>query len=451
MKKKRNFDEFKHLLMFITSLILVAGLTLIFAYVWFKLYNPYIMTLRGSWLLIGLYAFEHILFAKIYGAFKVGYYKSGDIIYSQTLTMLIVNLLMYFQICLIARVVAGFVPIIEMTLYDFVAIVIWVFISSKIYAKLYPPKRLIIVYSSHNAEELVRKMSQRTDKYQICEAINCEEGFEAIKARIDNYDGAIICDLPGKDRNDILKYCFEHGKRTYVTPKLSDIIIRGAENIHLFDTPILLSRNNGLTFEQRVLKRFLDIFLSVIGLIIISPFMLIVSFLIKIYDGGPVFFKQDRVTKDGRVFKIYKFRSMREQTPDEKAHPAEKDDDRITPIGKIIRKIRFDEFPQLINIIKGDMSIVGPRPEAVELFDKYEESIPEFKYRTKVKAGLTGYAQIFGKYNTSAYDKLKLDLIYIEDYSLRLDVQLVIMTIKVLFMKESTEGFDNDIGTPDAK
>ncbi|MGX8691653.1 MAG: sugar transferase, partial [Eubacteriales bacterium] len=236
---------------------------------------------------------------------------------------------------------------------------------------------------------------------------------------------------------------YDNGKRTYVTPKVSDIIIRSGENLHVFDTPLLLCRNTGLTFEQKVLKRIVDILLSLIALVLTSPFMLITAIAIKAYDKGPVFYKQARVTKDGKVFDIIKFRSMIPNAEaDGKSRPAVSDDERITPIGKVIRAIRFDEMPQIFNILKGDMSIVGPRPERVEHVEKYTKEMPEFAYRLKVKAGLTGYAQVYGKYNTTSYDKLKLDLFYIENYSLRTDIRLIFMTVKVLFMKESTEGFD---------
>lgn len=362
------------------------------------------------------------------------------------LSIILVNFLTYFIISLVGRVLVGVLPIIKLTVIDAVIVIVWTYIVSKIYEHLFPPRRLLMIYSNHNATSLIKKMSQRSDKYQICEAINIEEGMEAIKARIDKYDGAIICDVPSQIRNDILKHCFEISKRTYITPKISDVIIRGADEINLFDTPILLCRNRGLSIEQRFFKRFFDVLLSLIALIILSPFLLLIAIAIKLYDHGPVFFTQERITIDGRKFKIFKFRSMIvDAEKDGQSIPATDNDPRITPVGKFIRKIRFDEFPQLINIIKGDMSIVGPRPERTEHVEEYIKDMPEFKYRTKVKAGLTGYAQVYGKYNTTAYDKLKLDMMYIENYSIRMDFQLIVMTIKVLFIKDSTEGFEQDI------
>jgi len=226
-------------------------------------------------------------------------------------------------------------------------------------------------------------------------------------------------------------------------PKVTDVILQGAEELHLFDTPILLTREYTLTVEQRFFKRLVDIVCSLILLVIASPIMLITAIVIKLYDGGPVLYKQVRCTRDQREFEIMKFRSMRvDAEKDGVARLAQKNDSRITPIGKFIRKVRIDELPQLLNILRGDMSFIGPRPERPEIITQYMEIMPEFAYRMKVKAGLAGYAQVYGKYNTTPYDKLKLDLTYIEKYSLWLDFELMLLTLKILFWPDSTEGVE---------
>lgn len=187
----------------------------------------------------------------------------------------------------------------------------------------------------------------------------------------------------------------------------------------------------------------MDVVICLVAMVVAAPIMLVVAIAIKLEDGGPVFYKQGRVTRDNKVFDILKFRSMIVDA--EKGGisiPATDHDPRITKVGRVIRATRIDELPQIINILKGDMSIVGPRPERVEHVEKYTQEIPEFGYRLKVKGGLTGYAQIYGKYNTSAYDKLRLDLMYIENYSLALDIKLILMTLQIMLKKESTEGFD---------
>ena len=287
----------------------------------------------------------------------------------------------------------------------------------------------------------MQKISTREDKYQICNIIHYGEGLDAIMDLIHNYDAMIIGDIPAHERNQLLKMCFGQGIRTYTVPKISDIINRSSDNLNLFDTPLLLSRNEGLKIEQLFCKRLLDIVCSAIGLILTSPFFLVIAVMIKATDRGPVFYKQVRLTKDRKEFMIYKFRTMiQDAEKDGHARLAANDDDRILPVGKFLRATRLDELPQLINILKGEMSLVGPRPERPELAAEIEKELPEFAYRLKVKSGLTGYAQIYGKYNTTAYDKLKLDLTYIRNYSFFLDLKLMIMTPKIMLMKESSEG-----------
>ena len=260
---------------------------------------------------------------------------------------------------------------------------------------------------------------------------------------MNEYEGVIIWDLPSAIRNRYLKYCFDHSIRCYMSPKISDIILIGTTRIHLFDTPLLMSRNHGFSVEERAGKRILDIIVSGIGIVLTSPLMLLIAICVKAYDRGPVFYLQDRLTYKGKEFKICKFRSMCVDSEKQGARLASKHDSRITPVGKVLRNLHLDELPQLFNVFKGDMSLVGPRPERRVIMDEYEKEIPEFHYRLKVKAGLTGYAQVYGKYNTTPYDKLKLDLFYIENYSLLLDIKLLFMTVKIFFQKEVSEGVED--------
>ncbi|MCM1146110.1 MAG: exopolysaccharide biosynthesis polyprenyl glycosylphosphotransferase, partial [Lachnoclostridium sp.] len=259
------------------------------------------------------------------------------------------------------------------------------------------------------------------------------------------YGAVVLWDIPIQVRNELLKYCYSKSIRVYMMPKVSDVLVKGSDQLHLFDTPILLTREYALKIEQRLVKRLIDLLCAVILLVIASPFMLITAIAIKLYDGGPVLYKQIRCTRDGQEFYILKFRSMRvDAEKDGVARLAAKNDTRITPVGKVIRAVRIDELPQLFNILKGDMSFIGPRPERPEIIAQYVEEMPEFVFRMKVKAGLAGYAQVYGKYNTTPYDKLKLDLTYIENYSIWLDLKLMLLTLKILFKPESTEGVDSN-------
>ncbi len=435
-------DRYKRIISLSLALILLGILTGTFAFVWYTYYSETIVLpfyRRGNWVLIGIYCLLTALFFKAYGGFKVGYLKKTDMLYSQLISMACVNFVAYFMISLIGRDFMRAMPIFLMTFADFGFISIWTVVSGWFYFLIYPPRKLIIIYGSHQAASLVLKMSQRVDKYMICESVSINEPEDYILEQIMKYEGVIICDIPAGTRNDLLKFCFRNNVRAYIAPKISDIIVRGAEDIRLFDSPLLLCRNYGLDFEQRFFKRVFDIVFSLIAIIPASPFMLISAIAVKLYDGGPVLYKQKRLTIDNREFYVYKFRSMIVDA-EKNGVPqlASEEDDRITPVGKVLRKFRIDEFPQLFNILKGEMSVVGPRPERPELTEEYMKEMPEFDFRLKVKAGLTGYAQVTGVYDTSPYDKLKMDLMYIENYSLRMDLQIILMTLKTMLFPGKT-------------
>lgn len=442
----RNREQYKRILNFTGAIIITAIFTAMFSNVWYNHYNSSMLDpfwFKGNILLLALYALGYIFMTISFNGFRLGYERTLGLFGSQVLSILGSNTIAFLVISLIGRGRLTVIPMLGLTLIELVIAFIWSIIFTKIYNTMYPPRRLIIVYGNKNAKMLVSKMSKRNDKYTICAAVSCDEKLSEIERRILKYEGVIISDIPSDLRNKLVKFTFEHSIRTYINPKLSDIILRGADNFTLFDTPLLLARNQGIKFEQKFLKRILDIICSATALIIASPFMIITAIAIKCYDGGPVFYAQERLTTDGKIFKVLKFRSMIVNAEKNGARLASQNDDRITPIGKIIRKCRIDELPQLINIFKGDMSFVGPRPERPELAEKYEHNMPEFKYRLKVKAGLTGYAQIMGKYNTTPYDKLKMDLMYIENQSLWEDLKIVIATIRICFVPEATEGVES--------
>lgn len=313
-----------------------------------------------------------------------------------------------------------------------------------IYRKKFPPLQILEIYGDY-AHGLHQKMNAITYKYYIDTLLHYNTSFGELKAEIKKHDAVLISDVPSHEKNLILKTCVDLDKRVYFVPKISDVITASAEKLNLIDTPLFLIRDVGINWLERIIKRAMDIVLSGIALVLLSPILFITAIAIKTNDGGPVFYRQERCTIGGAKFMILKFRSMIvDAEKDGRPHPAGEKDDRITKVGHVIRATRIDELPQIINILKGDMSIVGPRPERVEHVEKYTKDIPEFSFRSKVKGGLTGYAQVYGKYNTTALDKLKLDLIYIMNYSLLLDMQIIFETVKILFRKESTEGFSEE-------
>lgn len=444
----KSYDKYKRLVQIFSSIIMILSATSVYTVVWYRYISPFEQVWfarRGNWMMSALYAVLLMFFFHMYGGFRLGYLEKWNVVYSQILSLLIVNVITYFQISLLSYGFPMPMPFILLMVCDIIAVISWMTIWDMCYKRMFPPRRILLIYKNENGLSLSTKMKQRTDRYNLEEHISISEGMDKILSTVGKYEGVILCDIETSDRNTILKYCFENEIRIYMTPKISDIIVRSAEEMHIFDTPLLLSRNIGLTLEQQILKRIMDICFSVIMLCVLSPVMLIAAAAVKLYDKGPVIYKQKRLTIHGREFFVYKFRSM--STDAEKdgiARLASANDTRITPVGRIIRMCRIDELPQLFNVLEGSMSLVGPRPERPEIAKKYQQELPQFSARLKVKAGLTGYAQIYGKYNTTPYDKLKLDITYIQNFSLLMDLKILILTVKILFIKESTEGVSDE-------
>lgn len=445
----KNFDPYKRTILFFASMINVCMMTALFSYSWYHFYADMMYTYRfyrrGNYVVLALYAVLLFFFSNMYGSLKIGRFRRIEVLLSQYLSLFLTNVVMYVVISLLAfRFVTPFYLFVVL-LAEMLVSTIWNVIVIKLYNRIFQPWKILLVYGERPAADLVYKVEARRDKYAIYDAVNINEGMEQIKKRILDFQAVIIGDIPAVERNDVLKYCYAQKVRAYVIPKISDIILMGADRIHVFDTPFMLSRGYTLSFDQRFGKRTLDIILSVLLLIAASPFMLLMALAIKLYDHGPVFYSQVRCTKGGKEFAIYKFRSMIVDAEKKGGvQLAKEHDERITPVGRVIRAARIDELPQLFNILKGDMSFVGPRPERPELIKEYSQEMPEFVFRMRVKAGLTGYAQVYGKYNTTPYDKLKLDLFYIENYSFWTDMKLILMTVKTIFKPASTEGIEQE-------
>lgn len=445
----KNYDPYKKTILFFASLVNIILMAGVFAYVWYNYYSSmmYVTTFyrKGHYVVIGLFAIILFFFSNMYGGLKIGQLRRIEVMLSQYLSLLLTNIIAYIVISLLAFRAVNPMTLIMSFIVEMVISTIWNVIIIHVYNRIFQPWKILLIYGERPAADLVYKVEARRDKYAIYDAINIDEGIDVIHEKMKDFQAVIIGDISAVKRNDMLKYCYANKIRAYVIPKISDIILMGAEKIHVFDTPFLLSKGYALSFDQRFWKRVLDLIIAVPMLIIASPVMLLTAIAIKLYDKGPVFYKQVRCTLYEKEFPIYKFRSMIVNAEsDGVAMLARENDDRITPVGKFIRATRIDELPQLFNIIKGDMSFVGPRPERPEIMREYCEEMPEFTFRTRVKAGLTGYAQVYGKYNTTPYDKLKLDLFYIENYSIWTDIKLILMTIKTVLRKEATEGIGDD-------
>jgi exopolysaccharide biosynthesis polyprenyl glycosylphosphotransferase len=427
---------------------------LIFTYHWINHFSPSLVDdinfyFWGYILEIGLYATILVFLSFMYGGLRFGYLKNIEIIFSKLFATVIANILIYVQLSLMAMQL--FIPrfFVQMMLMQCISDILWIAIANRIYHSIFPPRKLLLIHGDRPIDSIIQKFQSRKDKYRIEKCLHIHNGCKNIcneiltGYRAGEYQAVVIGDISVDNRNKILKFCYANSIRFYITPKITDVILMGAEPLHLFDTPLLLTREYRLTVEQRFIKRSFDLLLALALTLLTSPIMLLTAVSIKLYDGGPILYKQIRCTINQKQFYIMKFRSMfLDAEKDGVARLASKNDNRITPVGKIIRKIRVDELPQLFNILRGDMTFIGPRPERPEIIAQYVEIMPEFAFRMKVKAGLAGYAQVYGKYNTTPYDKLKLDLFYIEHYSVWLDCKLILLTLKVLFWPDSTEGVE---------
>lgn len=322
---------------------------------------------------------------------------------------------------------------------------LWSISANSLFYKKHPKKRALLLYGDKTIKssdlDIEGKPVERLISIEK-EVFCCKENMEDILNVLEDYDVFFAVGISSECISILSLYCIEKEKDGYFVPNIGEIIFQDAYHIQSFHNPILAVKRKHNRLEYLLAKRLFDIVASLLGIIIFSPLMLIVAIVIKAYDGGPALYRQKRLTKDGREFNMYKFRSMivnAEQNGEAVLSGGEQDS-RITPVGKVIRAIRFDELPQLFNILRGDMTIVGPRPERPEIAEKYYRTLPEFSLRLQVKAGLTGYAQVYGKYNTSPEQKLKFDLMYINSMSMLTDIKLMFATLGVLFAKESTEG-----------
>ena len=436
-------EQQKRIFSITSNFILWVFEALTFAIVWFKYYhNPYNSHFfkYGHMAVIGLYAIFMYLLTKSFNGYNVSYMRSVDLILSHMLAIICSGGAGYVFICMVFTDYMPMLPVLLGALVQLVFAGVWIKLTRVVYENVFPPRKVIIICGNYPLENFLEKLNTRTDKYEVKEILNYQKGIERICSDVLDFEGVFLYDLPSGERNSIMKYCYEHDIRTYVVPKITDIIMRGSDYMHLVDTPLFLSRNQGLNLDQRFVKRIMDIVTALIGIVLTAPLMLIIALFIKLYDGGAVLYSQERLTLGGKSFMMLKFRSMSIDAEEKGAQLAKKHDDRITPVGRVLRRLHLDELPQLFNVLLGDMSIVGPRPERPEIFERYSKEIPDFEIRLKVKAGITGYAQVYGKYNTKPIDKLKLDLTYIQEYSYWLDIKLMILTFRVIFRKENSEG-----------
>ena len=438
-------NGFRHTLALrIVQLVNVLLMALPFAGCWFwyyamNIHSPYYFW--GNWAMVLLFVILYVTFARVYDAFYISLNRISEIVYSQGLALLFADGIVFLVIWLLTKTFPNLLPGLAALGAQLILSLVWAVLANWWYFSVYPPRPSVVVFDDRvGLENLIHEYGLQK-KFDVSHTVQVADCLNDLTV-LDGVDTVFLSGIHSHDRNIILKHCVEHGINVYVIPRIGDIIMSGAKRMHMFHLPVLrVGRYNpGLAFL--FVKRVADIVISLLALVILSPVFLVTAIAVKATDGGPVFYKQARLTRNAKEFNVLKFRSMRVD--------AEKDgvarlstgsnDDRITKVGRIIRAVRIDELPQLINILRGDLSLVGPRPERRAIAEEYEKTMPEFRLRLQAKAGLTGYAQVYGKYNTTPYDKLQMDLMYISHPSIIEDLRILFATVKILFLPESTEG-----------
>lgn len=419
-------------------------MTVAYAVAWFWFYDQLTAVKyywKGDVAIIAFFALLYYLFAKTYDAFLISHYRIFDIVASQSLAVFLSDGLMYIVMFFLAKKFINPLPLVLIFADQVSLSIIWTCIVHAIYFKWFPAKKSIIVYDSRRGMKDLIEEYGLTKKFDVRKTASVEECLNDL-SMIDDMEVVFLSGIHSHDRNFILKYCLYENKQIYMIPRIGDVIMSGARQVHMLHLPIMRVQRYSPNIGYLLFKRLFDIVSSLLGLIVLSPVFLITAIAIKLSDNGPVLYKQERLTKNGKKFMIHKFRSMKvDAEKDGVARLSTGDnDERITPIGRFIRKCRIDELPQLIDILSGNLSVVGPRPERPEIADEYMKDMPEFQLRLQAKAGLTGYAQVYGKYNTTPYDKLQMDLMYIAHPSIVEDIRICFATVKILFTSESTEG-----------
>lgn len=424
----------------------------LFAMIWLDYYNAFAFRSHRPEGAVGAIAAYYVIYrwlSKLYRGYAIASSGIDETVLSQFISFGISDLALYVACCLLRRNYVSVLPGAGVVLAQLVGTTLIVWIAKRYLLSHIEPDRTLLIYGGKETEDSARRFADRLQSkyghlFDVCrmepEDRTARELFEGIA----QCERVIFFGVSSEKRALCMERCLDEGKVFFFVPEFEDIICRSCTVKNFLDTPLMRYDYSYKRNRNYVLKRAFDVVLSMLFLVVFAPVMLVVAVCIKAEDGGPVFYKQERVTQNGRRFSIFKFRSMVVDAEKYGARPATADDPRITRVGRVIRKTRIDETPQVLNVLLGQMSLVGPRPESSMLVQLYEKEVPEFRYRHRVKGGLTGYAQVYGKYNTTPEDKLKLDMLYIENQSFLLDFKLILLTIKTMFTPESTEGFDKN-------
>lgn len=403
---------------------------------------------RYNYYIVVVYGVILFFFMRTYNAYMFGYNRIRSLLLSQILSQLLSVTVVYVTVSVAWNRFDPPLVFAEVLAVQIVLDVIWSYAASKTYLKINPQKKTILIYRDERDKRRFGSLGGKPTErlYKIRRELEYDGDFEGISHILEGYEAIFVAGVNSRCRNGILKYCVETGIPGFFLPHVGDILMQDARHVQAFDAPLLYVSKKYVSPEYAVIKRLFDIAVSACGIIILSPVFCLTAVAIKLCDGGPVFYRQRRLTKDGKEFTIWKFRSMRvDAEKDGVARLSSgEDDDRITAVGRVIRTCRIDELPQLWNVLTGSMSLVGPRPERPEIAEEYCAVMPDFRLRLQIRAGITGYAQVYGKYNTDPYEKLEFDLMYINEMSILTDIRLMFATLRILFSPERTEGIDSE-------
>lgn len=444
-----NTQQRQHAQLFLLDAVLPLLNTAAFAVCWYAYYEKWLyLTFEGygDYMVIGFFCALYTVFVHLYGGFDLLTSRVSELIYSHVISLAMTGFFMFVVLWMLIRAhVPHILPLLLCLAVCAAFSALWSLIASRLTDKIVPAKKTVLIYDNKEAyKNGVQIAKTQRNRLEMVGEAEASRPMDALKAQLRDTgaEAVLLCGIASSRRNDILKYCIDHDILAYVRPNIGDLLISNGQNLRMNHLPVLLCQRAAPSVFYLGFKRLMDILISGAALILTSPFMLATAIAIKAYDGGPVMFTQKRMTLNRKEFVIHKFRSMKvDADKGGKGIVTMQNDDRITPVGKFIRACRLDELPQLYDIFIGNMTIVGPRPERLETIELYEKDMPEFGLRLQVKAGLTGYAQVYGKANTSPYDKLQMDLMYIGEQGVLTDLKIILATIKILFMPESTEGF----------
>jgi len=332
-------------------------------------------------------------------------------------------------------------PVIQLVL-----LIGWRFLYWRLERWIHGQKKLLVIGSPDEVEQALEKlMCLPRGIFEVIKVIGPDK-VDEFSEWLPRADAVMITgSLELEQKNRVIRESFDQSREVLIVPDLYEIILTRAMITQVHDTPVVECQDMQATFSQLFIKRVFDLAMAAVMAVPALPLMLLLSILIKSTSPGPVIFAQERVGFRNRIFTLYKLRTMIDHAEDQSGPVfSAEEDHRVTPVGRFLRATRLDELPQIYNVLRGDLSIVGPRPERPYFVQLFQEEMPEYNLRHLVKPGITGLAQVTGHYATNTRDKLRYDLYYVSDYSLLMDFRIVLLTIPTLINREAARGLNKE-------